>query len=56
MIAAQPPSERNPIQRKAAPGDNLSVRLSAIAEVAVGIEISMCGSRGIVQSVSASAR
>jgi hypothetical protein len=56
MTAAQPLSERNPIQKKAAPGESLSVRLFSVAEVAVGIEISMCSSLGIVQSVSAGAR
>ena len=55
MITAQPPSERNPIQKIAAGSESLSVRLLSATEAATGVEISMCGSLGIVPSVPGSA-
>src|SRR5438094_5963749 len=53
MTAAQPPSERTPIQKIAARIESRSARLRSGTRVASGVEISACGSLGIVRLLPA---
>ena len=49
MTTVQPASESTKIQKIAARGDNRSARLLSDAAVATDVEISACGSLGIVR-------